>query len=735
MSGPRVTYGKILTPGKPGVQTLNLKVENRRTQRDTPFPAELAKGSIIYVHTSTIKRVYYVKGVNHNLFLVGQFYDAVLEVSFWKSTCYVRDLEGIDLLIGSRRAYRYSITLQDTTSPNPICLMTKATSSQTWLWHRCLSHLNFHTINLLSKNDIVIGLLKLKFVKDHLCSACELGKAKHKSFKTKSSPSFKRRLPLLHIDLCGPMRVESINDLVSSDPAPQCPTMALEHNSLSPDSQSQENVPTVDETFDEYFTGLTVDASNKRQQSNTTPSTLTTVVVDLSPLIIQTTPEPTIQAPTVTATKNNDQTESQVEVKVENAHVDEDKFIKIFNTPLETDGEMCMFALTVSHTELKNIKEAMADHAWIEAMKEELHHPNIVARLESDMLFIAYAAHKSFPVYQMDVKTAFLNGPLKEEVYVNQADEFIDLHHPDKVYRLKKALCGLKQAPREWYDKLSNFLIYQYPRGIFINQAKYAQEILKRHGMTLCDSIGTLMATKPLNADLSETPVDQTKYRNMVGALMYLTSNGPDIVHATCYWSLYKSRPTAKHSKEVKHIFWYLKNTIHMGLWYPKDTGLKLTAFLDSNHVGCLDTRKSTSGGIQFLGGDKQDCTSMSSSEAEYVSLSACCAQVLWMRTHLTNYGFHFDKISMYCDSKAATSISCNLVQHSRTKHIDVRYHFIREHVEKGIVELFFVGTEYQLVDLFTKALPEDRFKYLVRRLGMICLTPAELEVLVNETA
>nr|GEY87817.1 reverse transcriptase domain-containing protein [Tanacetum cinerariifolium] len=158
----------------------------------------------------------------------------------------------------------------------------------------------------------------------------------------------------------------------------------------------------------------------------------------------------------------------------------------------------------------------------------------------------------------------------------------------------------------------------------------------------------------------------------------------------------------------------------------------------DSDHAGCLDLRKSTSGGIQFLGGDKlvnwsskkQDCTSMYFAEADYVCLSTCCAQVLWMRTQLTDYGFHFDKIPMYCDSKEAIAISCNPVQHSHTKHIDVRYHFIKEQVEKGIVELFFVGTEYQLADLFTKALLEERFKYLIKQLGMRCLTPEELEAL-----
>ncbi|GJR89848.1 retrovirus-related pol polyprotein from transposon TNT 1-94 [Tanacetum coccineum] len=366
------------------------------------------------------------------------------------------------------------------------------------------------------------------------------------------------------------------------------------------------------------------------------------------------------------------------------------------------------------------ITSATTNQAPIEGIDfEESFAP--VARLEVVRLFVAYAAHKSFPVYQMDVKTTFLNGPLKEEVYVNQLDGFVDPHHPDKVYRLKKALYGLKQAPRAWYDELFNFL----------------------HGMTSYDSVGTPMATKPLDVDLSGTLVDQTKYLSMVRALMYLTASRPNITHATCYCARYQARLTEKHLREVKRIFQYLKNTINMGLWYPKDTGFNQTAFLDSDHASCLDTHKSTSGGIQFLGGDKlvswsskkQDCTSMSLAEAEYVSLSACCAQVLWLRTQLTDYGFHFDKIPMYCDSKAAIAISCNPVQHSRTKHIDVRYHFIKEQVEKGIVELFFVGTEYQLADLFTKALSEDRFKSLVRQLGMRCLTPDELEVLAIESA
>ncbi|GKC76502.1 retrovirus-related pol polyprotein from transposon TNT 1-94 [Tanacetum coccineum] len=166
---------------------------------------DLVQGNI------TIKRVYYVEGLNHNLFLDGHFCDADLEVAFRKSTCFVRDLQGNDLLADNPGSDIYTISIQETSSPTLICFMAKASPTQAWLWHRRLSHLNFDTINLLSKKDIVNGLPKLKYAKDQLCSSCELGKAKKSSFKTKTVPSSKGRLHLLHMDLYGPIRVESIN--------------------------------------------------------------------------------------------------------------------------------------------------------------------------------------------------------------------------------------------------------------------------------------------------------------------------------------------------------------------------------------------------------------------------------------------------------------------------------------------------------------------------------------------
>ncbi|GKE75826.1 retrovirus-related pol polyprotein from transposon TNT 1-94 [Tanacetum coccineum] len=279
---------------------------------------------------------------------------------------------------------------------------------------------------------------------------------------------------------------------------------------------------------------------------------------------------------------------------------------------LHSDSEVYMYALPVSTIEPKNIKEAIADHSWIKSMQDELNQferlqvwelisrpegKNIIALkwlwknkcdaknimvqnknrlvakgykqeegidfeesfapvacLKAVRMFIAYAAHKNITIFQMDVKTAFLNGPSKEEVYVSQPEGFIDPEFPDHVYRLKKALYGLKQVPRAWYDKLSYFLIehgftkvHQSPHGIFISQSKYTIELLKKHGLDECVSMSTPMETERLDADLQGTPTDQTTYRRMIGGLMYLTASRPDIAFATFVYACYQARLTVKH--------------------------------------------------------------------------------------------------------------------------------------------------------------------------------------------
>ncbi|GJU28639.1 retrovirus-related pol polyprotein from transposon TNT 1-94 [Tanacetum coccineum] len=329
----------------------------------------------------------------------------------------------------------------------------------------------------------------------------------------------------------------------------------------------------------------------------------------------------------------------------------------------------------------------------------------LVARIEAIRIFVENAAHMNMIIYQMDVKTAFLNGELKEEVYVCQTEGFVDQDNPSHVYKLKKALYGAVDPTLftrhagndillvqiyvddiifastniamcdEFANQMTNkfkmsmmgqmsfFLglqISQSPRGIFINQSKYASEIVKKYGLHSTDSVDTpMIENKKLDEDLQGKPVDATLYRGMIGSLMYLTSSRPDLNYVVCLCARYQAKPTEKHLQAVKRIFRYLNGTINMGLWYSKDTDMSLTAYADADHAGCQDTRRSTSGSAQFLGdklvswsSKKQKSTAISSTKAEYIALSGCCSQILWMRSQLTNYGFKFNKIPLYCDNK-----------------------------------------------------------------------------------
>nr|GEW39950.1 retrovirus-related Pol polyprotein from transposon TNT 1-94 [Tanacetum cinerariifolium] len=382
---------------------------------------DLVQGNIM------INRVYYVR-LNHNLFLVGQFCDADLEVAFWKSTCFVRDLQDNDLLTGNHGSDLYTISLQESTLTTPLCLMAKASPTQAWLWHQRLSHLNFDYINLLSKKDVVIGLPKLKFVKDQLCSFCEVSKAKRSSFMSKVVPSSKGRLNLLlwtYVVQC----TSSVNK--SSSPT---------NNSNQQDTQPITNIQPTSEPSTPTYVHTEENNDNQAEEEHLQDDEFT------NPLC---TP---VQEVVESSSHNIEQVRRNPSKPVQTRR------------QLATDPKMCMFALIVSTVESKNIKEAMADSAWIEAMQEEIHKFDRlqeeginfeesfapVARLEVVRIFVAYVAHKSFPIYQMDVKTTFLNGPLKEEVYVAQPEGFVDPDHPEKVYRFMKALYGLKQAPRVW---------------------------------------------------------------------------------------------------------------------------------------------------------------------------------------------------------------------------------------------------------------------------------------------
>nr|GEY26328.1 retrovirus-related Pol polyprotein from transposon TNT 1-94 [Tanacetum cinerariifolium] len=733
----------------------------------------------------TISRVYYVEGLDHNLFSVGQFCDSDLEVAFRQHTCFIRNLDGVDLLTGSRGNNLYSLFIQDMMESFPICLMSKASKTKSWLWHRRLSHLNFGAINHLARQGLVRGLSKLKFEKDHLCSACAMGKITRKTHKPKSEDTNQEKLYLLHMDLCGPMRDESVNgkkyilvivddysrftwvrlkvpvrrirtdngtEFVNQTLRDYYDEVGISHETSVARSPQQNGVverrnhtlieaartmliyaqaplflwaeamatasftqnrsiirlrhgktpyellhsKLPDLSFFHVFGALcypTNDSENlaiaSEQHSSgpalnemtprtislglvpiTSPSTVVNQIPeDIAPIVEVIPPvnadsngspsSTTVDqdAPSTSISPTHTETQSLVipqdvrddNLDMEVAHMGNDPLFGV-PTPEVTSEQSTTPASPqaivqtdhpLPHHNSKWTKDHLLNNIIGQLSRpeegidfEESFAP--VARLEAIRIFLAYAAHKNMVVYQIDVKTAFLNGKLREDVYVSQPDRFVDPDNLNHVYKLKKALYGLKQSPCAWYDMLSLFLlsqdfskgsvdptlfirkngndlllISQNPRGIFINQSKYALESLKKYGFESCDPVDTPMVEKSkLDEDKEGKAVDPSHYRD---------------------------------------------------------------------------------------------------------------------------YGLAFNNIPMYCDNKSAIALCCNNVQHSRSKHIDIRYHFIKEQVENGVVELYFVNTEYELADLFTKALGRDKIEWRTNKLGMRSFTPETLKKLMND--
>ncbi|GJT33188.1 hypothetical protein Tco_0923607 [Tanacetum coccineum] len=311
---------------------------------------------------------------------------------------------------------------------------------------------------------------------------------------------------------------------------------------------------------------------------------------------------------------------------------------------LQNEALFCYFDAFLTSVEPKNYKEALKEAYWIEAMQEDLH--------EFDRL----------KVWKLVPRPDCVMINALKWIFMVRLDELGDQDNPNHVYKLKKTLYRLKQPPRAC------------PKGIFLNQSKYALEIIKKYGMETSDPMDTSMGKKSkLDADPQGKEVDPIRYHEIIVSLMYLTSSRPGL-----------------------------------------ESCIALTPFADADYAGCQDTRRSIS-------------------EAEYIALFRCCAQILWMRSQLIDYGLGLNKIPLYYDNKSAMALCCNNVQHSRSKHIDIRYHFIKEQVENVVVELYFVRKEYQLADIFTKALGRERLDFLINKLGMRSMSLETLKRLVEE--
>ncbi|GJW34162.1 retrovirus-related pol polyprotein from transposon TNT 1-94 [Tanacetum coccineum] len=658
------------------------------------------------IRNVTKSRVYYVEGLGHNLFSIGQFCDSNLKAAFRQHTCFIRNLEGVDLLTGSRGNNLYTLSLGDMMASSHIC------------------------------------------------------KSKKKPYKPKFEDTNQEKLYLLHMDLCGPMHVASVNGkkyilvivdeysrftwvkcLRSKDEAPDFIIKFLKMIQVRLKTPVQ-RIRTDNVDFDELIAMASEHSSSGHALHEMTPATITPEVI--APIIEVVAPElaTSTDSPSLTTfdqdarSPSNSQTtpETQSPIILNNvekgnhdldvAHMNNDPYFSILipevpsnqssstdlthtivhpdhqiskhNTkwtkdhtleniigklarPVSTRLQLheqaifCYYDAFVTAVEPKMYKDALTQFCWIKAMQEELKEFEClgvwvlvprpdkvmvitlkwiykvkldelggilknkarlvargyrqeeginfeesfapVARLEAIRIFLAFAAHMNMVVYQMDVKTAFLNGNMQEEVYVSQPDGFVDPDNPNHVYKLKKALYGLKQAPRAWYDMLSSFLISQ---------------------------------------DFSKGSVDPTLF-------------------------------ICREGKELLLVQIYVDDIIFAAS----------TPELYADHVGFQDTRRITSHSMQFLGdrlvswsSKRQKSAAISSTEAEYIALS---------------------------------------------KHIDIRFHFIKEHVENGVIELYFVNTEYQLAEIFTKALGRERIEFLINKLRMRSFTPETLKQVADE--
>nr|GEW99497.1 reverse transcriptase domain-containing protein [Tanacetum cinerariifolium] len=404
---------------------------------------------------------------------------------------------------------------------------------------------------------------------------------------------------------------------------------------------------------------------------------------------------------------------------IEVAHMGNDPLFVSTRLQLHEQALFCYYDAFFTSVEPKTYKDALT-HSWIEAMREELNEFKrlevweLIPRPDKVMVITLKWIYK--------VKLDELGGILK-----NKARLVACGYHQKKGIDFEESF-----APVARLEAIRIFLAYAAHKNMVVYQMDVKTVFL---------NVDTPMVEKSkLDEDKKGKAVDPSHYRGMIETLLYLTASRPDLQFAICMGTRYQARPIEKHLHAVKRIFQYLCGTVNRGLWYPKDSSIALTAFADADHAGCQDTHRSTSGSLQFLAdrliswsSKRQKSAAISSTKAEYIALSGCCGQILWMRSQLADYGLGFNKIPMYCDNKSVIALCCNNVQHSRSKHIDIRYHFIKKHVKNEVIELYFVNIEYQLADLFTKALDRERIDFLINKLGMRSFAPETLKQLTNE--
>ncbi|GJT15869.1 retrovirus-related pol polyprotein from transposon TNT 1-94 [Tanacetum coccineum] len=611
-------------------------------------------------------------------------------------------------------------------SSSPICVLSKASKTKSWLWHRSFSHLNFNSITALAKQGLVRGLPKLKFQNDHLYSACAFGKSKKHTHKPKAEDSIQVKLYLLHMDLCGPMRIQSIN--------------GRKYILVIVDYYSQfiwiKFLRSKDEVLEtaRLSRDVTTYANNHKTRLAVALSLMTLNRLNLIAILAVILPSTDV----VTRTSKSDMSRSfpwkpnlsylhvfgalcyptndsedlgklkpKADIGIFVGYTPAKKAYRIYNNRTH----LIIETIHVTFDELttmasKQFSSGLGHQLLTPGTLSSGHVPNPPSPTPVASPIPAVVAPDPADSTGSSSSTSVDQDAPSPKEGINFEESFALIARLEdvRIFIAYAAHINMIISQMNVKTTLLNGILHeeisQSPRGIFLNQFKYDLEIIKKYGMETSDLVETPMVEKSkLDEDSQGKAVDPTRYHGMIGSFMYLTFSRPDL-----------------------------------------DSCIALMAFVDADYAGCQDTRKSTSGSMQILGdrlvswsSKKQKSTIISSTEAEYIALSGCCAQILWMRLQLTDYGLAFNKIPMYCDNKSAIALCCNNVQHSQSKNIDIRYHFIKEQVENGVVELYFVRTEYHLANIFTKALGREWLDFLINKLGMRGMSPEMLKNMAEE--
>ncbi|GJS16217.1 copia protein [Tanacetum coccineum] len=481
---------------------------------------------------------------------------------------------------GSRSTNLYTISIDEMMKSSPICLLSKASKSKSWLWHRRLNHLNFGTINDLARKDLVRGLPRLKFEKDHL-------------FLSLSSVLKKKFIYVIVDDY---QDSHGFMFLRSKDETPEFVINFLKQiqvgiNKTVKFIRTDNGTEFVNQVMSEYyerFVGPIFIKSPVRELLNKSG------IGQMLSYYCLLHPEP-IASLIHTPSKDLGNFKPKLTLRI---------FVGRC-LPVALSLGPGLYHGTIGHSKsglLHSLRvgDVIATNVCMNTL-------NIYRVNEQYLLLLNYTS-----------QVATLRVILQEEVFVSQPEGFEDQENPTHVYRLKKALYGLKQAPRAC------------PRGIFINQAKYALETLTKYGMDLSDPVDTPMVDRlKLDEDLMGIPVGPHRFRGMVGSLMYLTASRPDLVFAVCMCARYQAKPTKKHFEAIKRVF-------------RSCSGMSRFKKIVAESVSFLV--------IDWLAGHskKQRSTAISTIEAEYIAMSGCYAQILWMRSQLKDYGFDFNNYSLY---------------------------------------------------------------------------------------